>query len=126
MAWVAFIPLIWDWAKATWKWIKWVEKGISKTALKWSKVLSKTKNIHWNSLKSLKKTYLYDLKEVETKVHLKYWITSKPIPEKRYTNKFMEDKYMDIIDEWTRYDMHTLEHEKIISNPRWILQKNNH
>jgi hypothetical protein len=90
-----------------------------------TKVLD-NKTVNWNSLDSPKKTYLYDLENKKTWEHLKYWITSQQPPIKRYTNTFMEDKNMYIINSWTRREMYTLENQTILSNPRGILQKNNH
>jgi len=58
-------------------------KGISKII----------KAIHGNSLKSLKPTWGYKLFTLDGKF-LKNGITSKPLPEMRYTKAFMKDKVM--------------------------------
>ena len=52
--------------------------------------------VHGNSLKSLKPTWGYKL-FAEDGAFLKNGITSKVLPEARYTKTFMSDKYMEKI-----------------------------
>ncbi|CAA7386070.1 hypothetical protein [Chryseobacterium fistulae] len=56
-------------------------------------LLKIVKSIHGNSLKSLRPTWGYKLYDAAGNF-LKNGITSKKIPEARYTQKFMKDKYM--------------------------------
>lgn len=85
-----------------------------------------SKKIHWNSLSSQKPTTLYELKNADTWEHLKYGITSKDPYTERYTKGYLSDKDIFPITSWTRREMHTLENQMILSNPRWPLQFNNH
>jgi len=66
-----------------------VVKGLGKTG---ESVLPKV--IHGNSLNSPKQTWFYKLYKQDG-TFLKNGITSKPIPENRYTRSFMSDKYME-------------------------------
>lgn len=50
---------------------------------------------HGNSLSSQKPTWVYRLRSNSDGSLLKNGITSKAVPEKRYTKDFMKDKYMD-------------------------------
>ncbi len=52
--------------------------------------------VHGNSLKCMKLTWGYKLYS-EDETFLKNGITSKVIPETRYTKAFMSDKYMEAI-----------------------------
>jgi RHS repeat-associated protein len=85
-----------------------------------------TPSIHGNSLNSTKKTTLYELVDAETGEHLKFGITSEANPLDRYSESFMKNKEMLILDEGTRREMHELEHSLIVNNPRGPLQLNNH
>jgi hypothetical protein len=81
--------------------------------------------VHGNSLDSPRKTYLYQLVD-KAGQHLKYGITSEEDPMDRYSQAFMRDKTMYILDQGTRRAMYLLENELILSNPRGELQWNNH
>jgi hypothetical protein len=85
--------------------------------------LNRNRPVHGNSLNSPRETYLYELVD-ENGNHLKYGISSDPYH--RYTQEFMKDKYMNIIDQGSRRDMYRLEHEMILNNPRGPLQRNGH
>ncbi|MFA6096302.1 MAG: LamG-like jellyroll fold domain-containing protein [Candidatus Paceibacterota bacterium] len=87
--------------------------------------VGQTKKIHGNSLDSPKNTFLYELFDNKGS-HLKYGITSKEDPLKRYTNKFMEDKSMKVLGSGSRREMYQKEASIIKNNPRGPLQKNNH
>ncbi|MCZ8238873.1 MAG: hypothetical protein O9346_13615 [Leptospiraceae bacterium] len=57
--------------------------------------LNVAEKVHGNSLKSLKPTWGYKL-YTKDGLFLKNGITSKPVPETRYTRSFMADKYMKV------------------------------
>lgn len=80
--------------------------------------------VHGNSLKSLRPTWGYKLYS-EDGTFLKNGITSKIVPEKRYTNGFMKGKYMDAIkfpNRKSAYDWEAVQNQ-IQKGP---LNKNNH
>jgi hypothetical protein len=85
-----------------------------------------TPSIHGNSLSSPRKTTLYELVDAETEEHLKFGITSNPVPENRYSQLFLKDKKLIYLDEGSRLEMYELEESFIINNPRGPLQFNNH
>jgi RHS repeat-associated protein len=72
--------------------------------------------VHGNSKASDKLTTLYKLETTEGQ-YLKTGVTSKVVPEKRYSNKFMEDKRMFGIDKGTRFDMLQEERKIVETNP---------
>ena len=59
-----------------------------------SKLLGQAEKVHGNSLDSEKPTWGYKLYKNDGEF-LKNGITSKEVPEKRYTKSFMSDKYME-------------------------------
>ena len=76
--------------------------------------------VHANSKLSTKVNTLYRLETTEGK-YLKTGITSKAIPEKRYSNKFMKGKVMKKIDKGSRSEMlkkerHIVERDPGIDN----------
>lgn len=103
-----------------------VAKGQGDDALK---LLSAEKGllsgkVHGNSLSSQRPTWGYKLYS-EDGTFLKNGITSKIIPEKRYTNGFMKDKYMDAVkfpNRRSAYDWEAAQNQ-IQKGP---LNKNNH
>jgi len=67
--------------------------------------------VHGNSLKSLRPTWGYKFYSADG-TFLKNGITSKLIPEKRYTRKFMSDKYMETILFPNRLDAYQWEYQQ--------------
>lgn len=80
--------------------------------------------VHVNSLNSLKPTWGYKLYSNDG-TFLKNGITSKVIPEKRYTKSFMSDKFMETIPFPNRRAAHDWEFQQ---NQlfRWPLNFNMH
>lgn len=80
--------------------------------------------VHGNSLASQRPTWGYKLYS-EDGTFLKNGITSQAVPEARYTQKFMKDKYMDAITFPNRREAYNWEaaQNKILKGP---LNKNNH
>ncbi len=72
---------------------------------------------HGNNLKSLKNTYLYQLVDKKTHEIFKHGITSQVNPAKRYTKKFMQDKWMVILDQGPRLQMRAKEAAKNFNIP---------
>ena len=70
--------------------------------------------VHGNSLDSPRTTYLYQLYDNNDQ-YLKTGITDDP--GGRYSQKFMEDKYMDIINSGNRRNMVTLERHIVEIDP---------
>ena len=65
--------------------------------------------VHGNSLNSPKETHLYQLFHKKTREYLKTGITSKKVPQRRYTKKFMADKEMRVLTSGSRRGMAALE-----------------
>lgn len=86
--------------------------------------VSTSLNVHGNSLKSMRPTWGYKLYNNDG-TFLKNGITSKAIPEKRYTNAFMKDKYMDAVKFPNRRAAYDLEAAQNIIK-KGLLNKNNH
>lgn len=81
---------------ATIPFIGWLSTG-TKVGIKGVKAAAKGSTkaaVHGNSLKSLKPTWGYKLYSQDG-TFLKNGITSKLVPESRYTKSFMLDKFMD-------------------------------
>jgi len=78
--------------------------------------MSEQKKIHGNSKESQKLTFLYRLYDY-LRNFLKWGITSSENPEKRYNNKYMKDKQMDITASGSRKEMLDLERKKIEEEP---------
>ncbi len=74
--------------------LRYGERG--RIAAKTSTSIIEEAAVHGNSLKSLKPTWGYKL-FAEDGTFLKNGITSKLIPETRYTKAFMRGKYMEAI-----------------------------
>src|SRR5205823_6136243 len=72
--------------------------------------------IHGNAYGSPRKTYLYDLRDKDGN-HLKYGITSAEPPENHYSNSFLRDKEMIIVDEGSRRQMAERERALTIGLP---------
>jgi RHS repeat-associated protein len=72
--------------------------------------------VHANSKASTLENTLYKL-ETTGGDYLKTGITSKAIPEKRYTNKFMQDKKMTPLSTGSRADMLKKERSIVEQNP---------
>ncbi|WP_340614672.1 RHS repeat-associated core domain-containing protein [Xenorhabdus thailandensis] len=72
------------------------------------------KAIHGNSKHSPKPAYLYEL-STDKGEFLKYGISQNP--SKRYTNKYMTDKEINVIHSGSRADMLKLERELVTKNP---------
>ncbi len=70
--------------------------GLENIATKTGEDVIEQAAVHGNSLKSLKPTWGYKLYSNDGTL-LKNGITSKVIPETRYTKGFMKDKYMEAI-----------------------------
>lgn len=73
--------------------------------------------VHGNSLLSKRATTLYQLVSKDTGEHLKYGITSESPPQRRYGQKYMEDKIMVVLDQGTRSEMAYWERELTSANP---------
>ena len=74
------------------------------------------KAVHGNSKLSKAETTLYKLETTEGK-YLKTGVTSKPIIEKRYSSKYMQDKRMIGQEKGSRADMLKKEREIVEKTP---------
>lgn len=72
--------------------------------------------VHANSKASTLENTLYRL-ETTAGDNLKTGVTSKAIPEKRYTNAFMNDQVMKILNKGSRPEMLKQERSIVESNP---------
>ena len=81
--------------------------------------------VHGNSLKSMRPTWGYKLYSNKD-VFLKNGITSKPIPQQRYTKAFMYDKYMVPVKQFpNRLDAWNWEYQQNLIK-RGLLNRNMH
>lgn len=73
--------------------------------------------VHGNSKLSTAETTLYRLETRSSGEYLKTGVTSKAIPEKRYSNSFMADKKMTPLDKGKRAEMLDKERKIVEKNP---------
>ena len=99
-------------------------KGMTRGGVKTNTLVVEDVAVHGNSLKSMRPTWGYKLYSNDG-TFLKNGITSRLIPEKRYTKIFMSDKYMETIKFSNRIDAYNWEFNQNITG-RGPLNFNNH